>query len=129
MEVEKKKTRILLYSRLPTGTYHENLAIWKLFLKKSGEFGSLFFHEKSFINRLKSYFSSRNLIKFHHRKQHCYKCSESTCPFCKSWKPLRHVMCQVQAIVLVLLPIQKLWSPYYILAQIPHRHSLQGRMA
>ncbi len=91
---------------------------------------ALFFsHEKSFVNRLKSYFSSRNLTKFTLENNIATnvlwpnQCSESTCPLCKSWKPLRHVMCQVQAIVLVLFPIQKLWSPYYILAQVPHKHS------
>jgi hypothetical protein len=39
MKVFKKKTRIPLYSWLPTGTYHKNLAIWKKIPSNFGEFG------------------------------------------------------------------------------------------
>jgi hypothetical protein len=39
----KNKNRILLYSWLPTGTIHKNLAILEIFFKKkSGEFGPIF---------------------------------------------------------------------------------------
>jgi hypothetical protein len=44
MKVGKKK-RILLYSWLPDGIYHKNLAIGNFFFSKSGEFGP-FFHGK-----------------------------------------------------------------------------------
>jgi hypothetical protein len=41
-----KKNRILLYSWLPTGSYHKKLAILEKKSSKSGEFGPLFsFHE------------------------------------------------------------------------------------
>jgi hypothetical protein len=36
----EKKTRILLYSWLPTRTYHKSRVIWIFFPLKSGEFGS-----------------------------------------------------------------------------------------
>jgi hypothetical protein len=51
MKVGKKtkKKKILLYSWLHTGTYHTNLAIPNFFSLKSGEFGPLFFHEKSIV--------------------------------------------------------------------------------
>jgi hypothetical protein len=43
---KNKKNRILLYSWLPTATYHKNLAIWQKKNSKSGEFGPFFFMEK-----------------------------------------------------------------------------------
>ncbi len=42
MKVGKNKIKIFLYSWLPTGTYHKNLAIWNFFSSKSGEFRSFF---------------------------------------------------------------------------------------
>jgi len=49
MKVEKKKTRILLYFWLPTGTYHKNLAIWKIKVLKIWRIWVIFFYEKSFV--------------------------------------------------------------------------------
>jgi hypothetical protein len=54
MKVEKN--RILLFSWLPTGTSHENLA-------NLGQF----FQENP-LYKLKSYFSGRNLTKFRQKK-------------------------------------------------------------
>jgi outer membrane protein assembly factor BamD (BamD/ComL family) len=45
----KKQNRILLYSWLPTEIYHKNWAIAIKIFKKIGEFGSFFFHGKSFV--------------------------------------------------------------------------------
>jgi len=48
-----KKRGVLLYSSLPSGTYHKNLVIWKKNLKnqKNQNLVNLghFFHEKSFV--------------------------------------------------------------------------------
>jgi hypothetical protein len=46
MQVFKKK-RVLLYSWLPTETYHKN--IWKFYFILGNEFGPFLSHEKSFI--------------------------------------------------------------------------------
>jgi hypothetical protein len=56
MKVEKTKNKILLYSWLPIGTYHKNVAIWSFFPSKSGEFRFFFFPMKDPSYRLKSYF-------------------------------------------------------------------------
>jgi hypothetical protein len=42
-KIEKipRKNRILLYSWLLTGSHHQNLATWKLFSSKSGEFWAI----------------------------------------------------------------------------------------
>jgi hypothetical protein len=64
-----KKTRILLYSCLPTGIYNKNLAIVILnFFCKSGDFG-FFFPVKNPFYKSKSYFSGRNLAKFLQNKR------------------------------------------------------------
>jgi hypothetical protein len=39
---EQKENQIVLYSSLPSATYHKNVEIWKLFCFKSGEFGPYF---------------------------------------------------------------------------------------
>jgi hypothetical protein len=44
-----ENNRILLYSWLPTRTYHKNLAIWNFVSLKSGEFGPFFSNERSFL--------------------------------------------------------------------------------
>jgi hypothetical protein len=49
-----QKNRILIYSWLPTGTYHKNLVIWIFFSLKSGEFGPfLLMKNSSFVYRSK----------------------------------------------------------------------------
>jgi hypothetical protein len=53
----RPKYRILLYSWLPTGTYHTNLVIWKK------RIWAIFSMENP-LYMLKSYFSGRNLAKF-----------------------------------------------------------------
>ncbi len=57
-----KKNRILLYSWLPTVSYHMTLAMWNFFSWKSGEYGA-FFPMKDPLYRSKSYFSGRGLEK------------------------------------------------------------------
>jgi hypothetical protein len=57
------KNKIILYSWLPIGTYHKNLAIKKNYLENLVKSG-LFCMENP-IYSLNSYFSSQNLVKFH----------------------------------------------------------------
>jgi hypothetical protein len=64
-----EKIRIFLYSWLPTGTYHKNLAIWNFFFQNLVNLGNFFFHEKSFV-KSKSYFSDQNLAKIRQQKKH-----------------------------------------------------------
>jgi hypothetical protein len=45
----KKKKEILMYSWLPFGTYHKNMAIWKPFFPQSLKNLGHFFNEKSFV--------------------------------------------------------------------------------
>ncbi len=57
-----KKNRILLYSWLPTGTQHKNLAIWNFLFFEIGELGPFF--PQKILYGFKSYFSGQNLTKF-----------------------------------------------------------------
>jgi hypothetical protein len=61
-----KFNRILLYSWLPTGSYHKIMAILIFLSFKFGEFGS--FSCENSLYRLKSYFPGRNLMKLAHKK-------------------------------------------------------------
>jgi len=60
---KKKRERILLYSWLPTRTYHKNLATGgeKKSLK-SGKFAFFSFQMKNPLYRSKIYFPGRNLV-------------------------------------------------------------------
>jgi len=49
LKVGKKNTRTLLYSWLPTGTYHKILAIWKFFWVEIWRISAIFFSCKNFI--------------------------------------------------------------------------------
>jgi hypothetical protein len=65
---KKEKKQILLYSWLPTKTYHKNLAIWILFCFEIWQIFGPFFFMKIPSYRLKSYFSHHNLTKLHPKK-------------------------------------------------------------
>jgi hypothetical protein len=65
MKVELK-IRILVYSWLPTGTYHKSLTIWIFFLQNLANSGQ-FFHEKSFV-QLEIIFFRLNWAKFRPKK-------------------------------------------------------------
>jgi len=60
------KTRFLVYSWLPTGTYHQNLAIWIFFFKIWQIQAN--FSMKNPLHNLKSYFSGWNFAKFRPQK-------------------------------------------------------------
>jgi hypothetical protein len=70
MKVEKQN-RIFRYSWLLTGTYHKNLAIWKLiFWGKSGKFEPFFFPSQKPLYRSKSNFLDGNLAKPQTKTKH-----------------------------------------------------------
>jgi hypothetical protein len=62
MKVEKK-TISLLYSWLPTGTYHKKLAIWYFFSFEIWRTWAKFSMKNPLV-RSKSYFPGQNLAKF-----------------------------------------------------------------
>jgi len=70
MKIEKKNRILLLYSWLPTETYHKNLET--IFFPKSEKFGPFFFMKNPFY-RSKSYLSGRNLAKFHKKEEEALK--------------------------------------------------------
>jgi len=75
---KKKKKKIFLYSWLPTGTYHKILAVWNLFLKKSGECGSFFPWKILCVGR-NHIFLGWNLAKICQWKKHYMRLLICTC--------------------------------------------------
>jgi len=93
MNVEKKR-KIFLCSQLPIGTYHKNLAIWKLFVLEIWRFLAIFSMENT-LYKLKSYFSGRNLAKISPKKKNTglvqhWSNSHITSLLKSDYKPLIH---------------------------------------
>ncbi len=69
LDMKVGKKRIFLYSWLPAGTYHKNLAIWNFFFFKIWRSWVFSFSMRNPLHRLKPYFSGRNLAKIRQQKK------------------------------------------------------------